>query len=336
MNEYLGMITMHHLSEDEKNLINRILIETNKNNIDNISRTSAYFTFFKKNPDISWSFLASMVSRNGGWNMCDLEGSIFPHLLEMNTRKQLFLTYERANWLIFQDVFPQLLIYQYSIEKNRPMFYLLHYFHVSSFIQKEWIRYWKKRDRNRLMSALIINEQNVIQTPVIEHPVYKSRVFHSMIFSLQDWLHFSCVLFPTCGGELYGASVNGFRSLSKRINLGKRLANILFHPRLFPYFYEFAEITPHTGSRADYEQYFITLHPTKRDTPFLRTTFPVIKHHIHTYEDWSLKRSVSPTWLHFPTHHRHPIHLTDWYITKKEQLQLMLQMKKVIGIKSKF
>jgi hypothetical protein len=336
MKVYLGMIMMHHLSEEEKKSMSQILIETNKNNIDNISRTTAYFTYFKKNPDITWAFLASMVSRNGGWNMCDLEGSIFPHLLEMKTRKQLFLTYERANWLIFQDVFPQLLIYQYSMEKKRPMFHLLPHFHVSSFIQKEWIRYWKTRDRNRLMTALIINEQNVIQTPVIEHPVYRSKVFHSMIFSFQDWLHFSCVLFPTCGGELYGASVNGFRSLSKRINLGKRLANILFQPRLFPYFYEFAESTPHTGSRFDYEQYFIKLYPTKRDSPFLRTTFPVIEHHIHLYEDWSIKRVVSPLWLHFPAHHRHPIHLTDWYIVKKEQLELIFRAKKFIGIRSKF
>lgn len=326
---------MSHLTNEEKEWIRRIRLETSKNNLDNISRTSAYFSYFKKNPDILWSFLASMVSRNGGWNMCDLEGSIFPHLLEVQTRKQLFLTYERANWLIFHDVFPQLLINQYSREWNQPLFYLLPYFHVSSFMQKEWIRYWRENDRFRLMTALIINEQNVIQTPVIKHPVYNSKVFHSMIFSLQDWLHFSCVLFPTCGGELYGASVNGFRSLSKRIHLGKRLARILFHPRLFPYFYQFAETTPHTGSRFDYEQYFLTLKLAKKETPFLRTTFPVMEHHIHVCEDWSLKRFVSPSWLYFPANHRHPIHLTDWYLEKKEQLQLMLHIKNVIGIKRK-
>ncbi len=324
---------MSHLPIEDQKIISQIQIETNRNNIDNISRTAAYFTYFKKNPDIIWSFLASMVSRNGGWNMCDLEGSIFPQLLESKTRKQLFLTYERANWLIFHDVFPQLLVYQYSLEMKRPMFHLLAYFKVSAFIQKEWIKYWEDNDQYRLMTALIINEQNVIQTPIIEHPVYKSKVFHSMIFSFQDWLHFSCVLFPTCGGELYGASANGFRSLSKRINLGKRLAKILFDQRLFPYFYEFAETTPHTGSRYDYEQYFITLRSTKRDTPFLRTTFPVMEHHIHEYNDWSLSRFVSPTWLYFPAQHRHPIHLTDWYLTKKEQLNLMLQLKKVLHIK---
>ena len=191
---------------------------------------------FKKNPDIIWSFLASMVSRNGGWNMCDLEGNIFREILEPKTRKELFLTFERANWLIFHDVYPQLLLYQYSTKIKRPMFHLLPYFKCSKFIQNEWERYWRESNRERLTTALIINEQNVIHKPVIHHPVYKKQVFQSWIFNFQDWLHFSCVLFPTCGGELYGASVNGFKSLSKRINLGKRLAKILTHPRLFPFF----------------------------------------------------------------------------------------------------
>lgn len=330
---FLGMIGMRQLSSEERILISQIQDETNKKNIDNISRTAAYFSYFKKNPDISWAFLASMVSRNGGWNMCDLEGDIFSQLLDSKTRKTLFLTYERANWLIFHDAYPQLLIYQYSVERKRPLFHLLPYLNVSAFIQKEWRRYWRENDRTRLMTALIINEQNVIQTPVIEHPVYQSKVFHSLIYFFQDWLHFSCVLFPTRGGELYGASVNGFRSLSKRINLGKRLAKILFDSRLFPYFYEFAETTPHTGSRYDYEQYFLTFKTKKRNTPFLRTTFPVMEHHIHEFNDWSLTRFVSPAWLYFPVHHRRPIHLTDWYLTKKEQLQLLPKLKKFFHMK---
>ncbi|WML40337.1 DUF2515 domain-containing protein [Neobacillus sp. OS1-2] len=321
---------MNHLTIQEQTIIRQIRSETNKKNIDNISRTDAYFSYFKKNPDIIWSFLASMVSRNGGWNMCDLEGSIFPQLLDDRVRKQLFHTYERANWLIFHDVFPQLLLYQYSTKINRPMFHLLPYFNVSVFIQKEWKRYWKENNRNRLTTALIINEQNVIQTPVIEHPVYKKKVFQSMIFSFQDWLHFSCVLFPTCGGEVYGASVNGFKSLSKRINLGKRLASILFHQRLFPYFLEFAEKTPHTGSRYDYEQYF-KIRPVRK-TPLLRTTFPVIMHNQHSYADWSKCRRVSPVWLHLPARHRHPIHLTDWYLAKSNQLQLVLSIQKVLEL----
>lgn len=320
------------LTVQENNLIRHIQQETVKKNVDNITRTEAYFKFFKANPEITWAFLASMVSRNSGWNMCDLEGETFRQLLEPNTRKQLFLTYERANWLIFRDAYPQLLLYQYSRQMQRPLFYLLSYFNVSAFMQKEWAKFWHEKNRQRLLTALIINEQNVIQTPIIEHPVYRRKVFRTLLFSFQDWLHFSCVLFPTRGGELYGASVNGFRSVSKRINLGKRLAAILFHPRLFPHFYEFAEKTPHTGSRYDYEQYFKTAFFHKRTTPFLRTVFPVIEHHQDQHEDWSLQRLISPFWFHYSVYHRHPVHLSDWYMNKKDQLQLLLQVRKFLHL----
>ncbi|WP_066384938.1 DUF2515 family protein [Neobacillus mesonae] len=319
---------MNYLTIQEQHLVRQIQAETAKKNLDNISRTDAYLSYFKRNPDIIWSFLAHMVSRNGGWNMCDLEGQVFSQLIPPQTRKQLFLTYERANWLIFHDVFPQLLLYQYSTKLNKPLFHLLPYFHVSSFIQAEWVRYWKEKDRNRLTTSLIINEQNVIHTPVIEHPSFKKRVFRTMLFNFQDWLHFSCVLFPTCGGEVYGACANGFRKLSTRIDLGKRLADILSHPRLFPHFLEFAIKTPHTGSRHDYEQYFKK--KTGRNTPILRTTFPLIEHTRHTFEDWSHKRYISPLWLHGPVWHKRPIHLTDWYFEKSYQLDMMLSLQQIL------
>ena len=57
---------------------------------------------------------------------------------------------------------------------------------------------------------------------------------------------------------------------------------------LYPLFYEFASKTVHTGSRYDYECYFMK--NSKRDTPFLRMVYPVIKHHIHEYEDWAMKK----------------------------------------------
>lgn len=311
-------------------LIEVIKHETAKWNIDNITRTKAYFRYFKLHPEINWSFLASMVSRNGGWNMCDLEGAIFPHLLHPAARKQLFLTYERANWLIFHDVFPQLLLYHYSTRANRPLFHLLEHFHVSSFMQKEWPAYWEKRENRRLTFALIINEQNVIQKPIIEHPVYRNKVFLSPEFFLQDWMHFSCVLFPTCGGELYGASVSSFRKVKNRIELGKRLARILFHPRLFPYFLEFALKTEHTGSRHDFEQYFKQKVP--RQTPFLRATFPVIEHKRHEYTDWSKGMLFPEPGLFHYQKEKEAIHLTDWYIKKRDQLYLMVAFKKAFNI----
>ncbi|GAA3327359.1 hypothetical protein GCM10020331_066980 [Ectobacillus funiculus] len=47
-------------------------------NRDNISRTHAYKEYYLRNCEIRWSFLASMVSRNAGWNMTDLEGKYYP------------------------------------------------------------------------------------------------------------------------------------------------------------------------------------------------------------------------------------------------------------------
>ena len=131
--------------------------------------------------EIQWSFLAHMVSRNAGWNMCDLEGSLFLHLLSKEKRKLFFLTYERANWLIFQDAYPQLLLYQYSTKKNKPMFHLLKYFQVSSFMEREWNYFWKHRDLQRLLFSLIINEQHVIHKPLICHSYYQKRYF-TLIF----------------------------------------------------------------------------------------------------------------------------------------------------------
>ncbi|MFD2445819.1 DUF2515 family protein [Bacillus sp. CGMCC 1.16607] len=314
--------------ETDKKIVNVIKQLTLHHNKDNLSRTEAYFNYFKSYPEIKWSFLASMVSRNSGYNMCDLEGEYFSNLLDPSFRKLLYLTYERANWLIFQDIFPQLMIYKYSTKFKRPLFHLMEYFQVSDFIQNEWEHYWDKRDENRLLTALIINEQNVIHKPVIKHPIYKNSVFHSFIFQMEDWFHFSCVLFPTCEGKVYGASVNGFRKVDKRIDLGKRLANILFQPQLFPDFFVFAEKQTHTGSRYDYERYFSK--KNYRKTPYLRTAFPIISHHLHNKVDWSLKKKVPHSWLFGDIIHKHPIQLNDWYEKKQSQIQLLVALNQLI------
>jgi len=307
------------ISSEEERLVNEILFLTKKYNADNISRTEAYFSFYNRHPEITWSFLASMVSRNAGWNMCDLEGEWFTKIIEKQSRDELFLTYERANWLIFQDAFPQLLLYHYSTKMKQPMFHLLRNFYVSNFMEREWACFWKEKQKNQLMIAQIINEQNVIQQPVIQHPFYKNKVFKSPLFFFQDWLHFSSVLFPTCEGELYGASVNGFKSVTKRIDLGKRLANILFDKNLYPLFYEFSSRTVHTGSRHDYEQYF--KNPPKRSTPFLRCTFPYISHQRRDMKDWSRKSSIPKKWTQKSIKHVHSVKLTDWYADKQKQIK---------------
>ena len=74
----------------------------------------------------------------------------------------------------FLDAFPQLLLYEESKKRRAPLFHLLQYFNVSIFMEKEWLLFWERRDMNRLMTALIINEQNKIQKPVIENTYFKN------------------------------------------------------------------------------------------------------------------------------------------------------------------
>lgn len=316
------------LNSDETELVKQIKEITEKHNLDNISRTDAYFDFYLCHPEISWALLASMVSRNAGWNMCDLEGIALPKLIKKKFRKKLFLTYERANWLIFHDAFPQLLLYQYSTKIKRPMFHLLRYFHVSSFMEIEWKIFWEEKNSRRLLNSLIINEQNVIQEPVIKHPDYKIKVFYSPLFLFQDWFHFSAVIFPTCNGKLYGASVHGFKNVTNRIELGKRLATILFHKKLYQDFMDFAITTVHTGSRFDYEHY---LHSgTKRTTPFLRCTYPVINHRIHERQDWSKNTSIKRQWKEIAVLQQSPIELTEWYSNKERQLNKAIYFSRMM------
>ncbi|UOK59911.1 DUF2515 domain-containing protein [Bacillus sp. OVS6] len=61
--------------------------------------------------------------------------------------KALFLTYEDANWLIFSDAYPQLMLYEISKQKGHPLFHLLDEFHVSPFMKREWQIFWRKKHR---------------------------------------------------------------------------------------------------------------------------------------------------------------------------------------------
>ncbi|MEH7441659.1 DUF2515 domain-containing protein [Bacillus sp. JJ1122] len=317
----------YQLPDDEYEVVQKIKGETERYNVDNISRTNAYMQYYLETPEMTWAFLASMVSRNGGYNMCDLEGEWFPKMIDPAIRKRLFLTYERANWLIFRDAYSQLLLYNYSTKKNTPMFHLLKFLDVSSFMEKEWHRFWETSDKKRLMIALIVNEQNVIHKPVIKHHVFKKRVFNTWLFSFEDFFHFSTVLFPTCDGELYGASVNGFKSVKKRIDLGKRLASILFDQHKYPLFLEFALRTEHTASRHDYEKFFPEY--KRRDTPYLRCIYPIISHHYHEQGDWFKERKFQHKWLYKEINHRHPTHLTTWYLQKQKQLHALVSLKDI-------
>lgn len=271
-----------------------IMEQTIQNNIDNISRTKAYQNFYYEHPEIKWAFLASMVSRNAGWNMTDLQNEPFSTMLHQHQKDELFSTYERANWLIFSDAYPQLYIYSLSKKRGTSMFHLLSTFNVSTFMKMEWERFWHTKDQNRLVTALIINEQNVIQHPVILEPFYKRHVFHGLPYLSQDFFHLSAVLFPTLTGKVYGSYVHDFSNLTKRIKLGKKLAALLFHPDYYESFLAFSRFVEPTGSRYEYEKFFSEKMPKY---PMLRSLYPVISHQDNIRREWYVsRRSIRKKW----------------------------------------
>ncbi|WP_396954449.1 DUF2515 family protein [Niallia sp.] len=310
-------------SIDEEKLITRIRLITDKCNLDNISRTNAYLRYYNKNQEIQWAFLASQVSRNAGWNMCDLNGVWIPQVVSQKKRQQIYLTYEKANWLIFNDAYPQLLLYEYSTKINLPMFHLLKFFQVSNFMEEEWMEFWEKKNKQRLMNSLIINEQNVIQKPVIKNARIKHSVFHFLPYLFQDLLHFNAVLFPTLHGKLYGASVANFTSLNERIKLGNTLASLLYKPNLYQEFYDFARKIEHTGSRHDYEK--IIYPKLANTTPMLRAVYPVVTHREWKREDWYQKK-VKKSWREI-SEHSEPMLITDWYLKKQQQLHKLIRQE---------
>lgn len=274
------------LIEDKeiKNTVNYIITETRKLNRNNITRTQAYLRFYLDNLEIKWSFLASMVSRNAGYYMTDLKSNLYRNVFSKEYRNRIFLTYEEGNWLIFDDAYPQLLLYEYSKKKKRPYFHLLKFFHVSTFMENEWNYFYKYKDGNRLMFSLIVNEQQMLQKGVVNNVFFRKNVFQSFPFIVQDLIGASTVLFPNRKGELFGLKVKHFGEVKERIKLGWNLSGILFHPNYYDSFLQYAIRTEHTGSRLDYERYSEL--GTFSDSPKLEEVYQTY-HHIRTnFTDW--------------------------------------------------
>lgn len=307
---------------DESQIIRYVIRKTKQNNIDNIARTKAYLRYYVRHQEIWWSLLASLVSRNAGWNMTDLCNPIYRELLKRKDRKLLFLSYERPNWLIFHDAYPQLLLYELSKKHQRNLFHLLKYFHISSFMQQEWSYFFEHRDVERLTKALIINEQFVIQKPVIEHPLFSKHVFQTLKYHLQEWLQFSFVIFPTLSGKLYGIVVKDFPYVESRITLGKQLMRLLFKMEESSNIQSFALRAEITSSRNDYEKYLGF--DTYTHNPLLRRALPVVKYHRRQMKDWS-KRVTNIHSLFADVPLPNNIDLTNWY--KKKQKQLFVTKK---------
>lgn len=244
------------LLPNEQLLIQNINARTTSLNKNNVTRTKAYLEFYKKSPEIHWAFLAHMVSRNGGYNMTDLKGGFLTKLLTGNERKQFFSFLERGNWLIFQDAYPQLLLYEECIKTGKNLFHLLPHLHVSTFMEAVWNSFWQHRDSAILTLALIMNEQNYIESRVIKNSIYKKNVLDSLEFKLQDLLSMNHMLFPYENDgqiKLIGETIHHFESLEERISIGKRLYKILFgDSQRLNNIVRWASNNSHTGSRMDY------------------------------------------------------------------------------------
>lgn len=248
------------LPKKEQQLLQQIRLETGQLNVNNVTRTKAYLDFYCLYPEIHWAFLGHMVSRNGGWNMTDLRGELHSRLLNEEKRQAFFTFLERGNWLIFQDAYPQFLLFMESKRRNKNMFYLLPYLNVSIFMEVVWDYYWKRRDCDLLAVALIINEQSYLEERIIQDPSFKGQVFHTLEFMLQDLLSFNHILFPfymngqsTKETKLIGMTLHHFGSLHSRIMLGKRLYRLLFQDKSqLEKVLHWAIRNRHTGTRKDY------------------------------------------------------------------------------------
>ncbi|PGT17289.1 DUF2515 domain-containing protein [Bacillus cereus] len=250
---------LYTLSKEEEILLHTIKEQTKLLNQNNVTRTRAYFQFHKKYPEIHWALLGHMVSRNGGWNMTDLKGDLYTKLLSEKDQFTFFSFLERGNWLIFQDVYPQFLLYEQSVKKSTNLFHLLSHLHVSTFMETMWNSFWKTGDKKTLAIATIINEQNYLEKRVIQNEHFKKNVLNSIGFKLFDFFQFNHILFPFYESKmnaktlLIGDTMKHFTSLHERILLGKRLYTLLFHnEHILSQVKHWADNTPHTGSRKDY------------------------------------------------------------------------------------
>lgn len=242
----------------EQQLVQYVREKTRRENRNNVTRTNAYFTFYQQHPEIEWAYMAHFVSRNTGWNMTDLRGDLLPRLIKREKREIFFSFLERNNWLIFQDAYPQLLIYAASKQQGKPLFYLLPLFSVSTFMQVNWALFWQTGNRKLLAYAQVINEQQHIQQHVLNRVFYKHDVLKTLLFKLQSLLKINYIFFPFyCPRQreirLAGTVVQRFEQVDERIRVGKRVYTLLFrHPCLRNKLWEWALATRHTGSRADY------------------------------------------------------------------------------------
>lgn len=128
--------------------------------------------------------------------MTDLQSDLMHNLQNQSDREHMYRLLERCNALIFQDAYPQLQLYMNSRRIGRSCFHLLSHFHVSAFMTPFWERFWLERCSSLLSVALIINEQNYIESRVVQHPYFQKEVLSKPAFHLHNLAGLNHIVFP--------------------------------------------------------------------------------------------------------------------------------------------
>ncbi|WP_342552706.1 DUF2515 family protein [Paenibacillus sp. FSL R7-0652] len=248
--------------EEDCIILEEIKTLTQQQNRSNVTRTAAYLECYEQYPELHWALLAHMVSRNGGYHMTDLHSDLMHNLQNQEARGHMYRLLERCNALIFQDAYPQLQLYMHSRRLGRSCFHLLSHFHVSAFMTPFWERFWLERCSSILSVALIINEQNYIESRVVQHPYFQKEVLSKPAFHLHNLAGLNHIVFPLGqGGGLTGRVIEHFGKLNERIQFGKVLYALLFGvEQVLQQVLEFARTVPHGGSRAEYWPGLFTKH----------------------------------------------------------------------------
>ncbi|MGX1193540.1 DUF2515 family protein [Metabacillus sp. SLBN-84] len=275
---------------EESKIIRNIRAVTASYNLNNVTRTKAYLSFYIKHPEIHWAFLAHMVSRNGGYSMTDLKNSLVSHFLSENERNSLFHFLESANALIFHDAYPQLLLYEESKKSGKSLFRLLPALHVSKFMEPVWAQFYETKQSDLLTLALITNEQQYVEQQLVSK---SSDILKSIPYLLQERCGFTNVIFPFKKRgydqhfSLAGIEIGQFIDPKERISIGKSLYSTLFHPAVFPSAFLFAKTFPHSGSREDYWPNLFASDPRQKIySPKLTDVWNDVSHKYYLWPDW--------------------------------------------------
>ncbi|CAM3746439.1 DUF2515 family protein [Mesobacillus zeae] len=194
------IVNLQSAQEHEK-LLDKIFTETKKHNANNVTRTNAYLSILSRRPELHCAFLAHTVSKNGGYYMTDLKSSYMDAILPHGEKETYFLFLEECNAAIFQDAYPQLLLYDESTKQCKPLYFLLSHFHVSRFMVPVWNLFHQEGNSTMLTTALIINEQKMLEKRVLLNRKKSRLPFSDILFQLQEKLGFTSIYFTLAGGR---------------------------------------------------------------------------------------------------------------------------------------